>query len=203
MSYYQKLPYLCGKIRYNILIIPYDMKKTSSLFLTFLFAFCLTVMFSLTSCKGKDDPTENGGNGQGASLTETELLEAKHFTAVGIVIIPSDTDPYVKEDLSVDVLVTTDSTVQIVMNNAQFAERMPQMTIVVDSVSYDERSNPFNFFGDGLIPCMKNGENMIPVDRYQVSALEGRITLDSMFITTKFGTYDCSYAGRLIRTNDL
>ena len=166
----------------------------------------LAAALVIAACNKKDEPenpaAQGGASGTPSGQTILPLDSATYFEASGTNTVPnvegeSRNQPYIKTGVRAEVILRTDSTLDLILYGISFSSKMPlTIDMTIPGASYTRSAGIISISGDNIAPMM--GER--PFDRYMVTALKGTITADSLIFSNNYGTYqDCSYAGKVTK----
>ena len=103
---------------------------------------------------------------------------------------------YEKEQVRLVADLITDTTLTLTMYEIKFNERMPvTIDMAVAKVGYVRTGEEIIFAADNVIPTAAGN----PYEKYTVIGMSGKITPDSLNLTTKLGEYDCIYKGSFVK----
>jgi len=156
-----------------------------------LFYVCAAaVLLAACNSKDKNEPETPG----------VSFAKANYFEAVGTNTVPNvegeDKDqPFSLDNVRVEAVITTDTTLDINLYGIKFSSKMPvSIDMVIPGAKYTRTAEKIIFDGEGIIPTM--GGN--PFDRYVINDLSGTITTDALVFSNSYGTYaGCTYAGKI------
>lgn len=99
---------------------------------------------------------------------------------------------FTQEGLEVEFEVVDATTLNIKMNQAQFAAAMPlKLDMTIEGVSYILSGEKYMLTGDNIVPIAMGG----PFAQYTITALTGTIDTDSMTLAFMCGKFPVEYNG--------
>ena len=129
-----------------------------------------------------------------------DFAKATHFEASGTNTVPNVEGenhdlPFTMDGIRAEVVIVTDNTLDIYLYAINFSSKMPvTIDMVIPGASYTRTDNRITISGDNIVPLMGERE----FDKYVVTALNGFITSDSLYVNNGYGPYpDCTYAGKI------
>jgi hypothetical protein len=160
--------------------------------------YVLAIAVIVTACNSKD-------KNEPEDQTHVSFAKATYFEAVGTNTVPNvegeqKDQPFSLENVRVEAVIVTDSTLDINLYGINFSSKMPvTIDMVIPGAKYTRSAEKITLYGDSIIPTM--GGN--PFDRYVINALAGIITVDSLVFTNSYGQYaGCTYAGNITKMEE-
>lgn len=83
----------------------------------------------------------------------------------------------------------------IVFKMIKFVPQMPALDIEIPTINYTVEDGVISFAAEGIIPLCLGGE----FPQYIVTALKGTITATSIDLSLKFGDYQTSFKGTIVK----
>lgn len=150
--------------------------KTLNYFLSALCAVALA-----TSCEKEETPQNDVPTPQPKPTTEY----------VGSMTVDQmDGTSFTKEGVKVTYELTDDSTMEIVMYGAKFAEAMPlELDMTISGVEYNKDDDGYILSGDNIVPYAMGG----PFEQYTITGLVGSINNDGMALDFTCGVFPVSF----------
>ena len=160
--------------------------------------YVLAVAMIVTACNQNTPETPE-------EQSKTAFVKATYFEALGTNTVPNvegenKDQPFSLDNVRVEAVITTDSTLDINLYGINFSSKMPvTIDMVIPGAKYSRTAEKITLYGDSIIPTM--GGN--PFDRYVINDLTGTITSDSLFFTNSYGQYaGCTYAGKITKIEE-
>lgn len=160
--------------------------------------YVLAVAAIVAACNSKDKNEPEDQN-------KVSFATATYFEAVGTNTVPNvegeqKDQPFSLDNVRVEAVIVTDSTLDINLYGINFSSKMPvTIDMVIPGAKYSRTAEKITLYGDSIIPTM--GGN--PFDRYVINALAGIITVDSLVFTNSYGQYaGCTYAGKITKMEE-
>lgn len=103
-----------------------------------------------------------------------------------------DGTSFTKEGVKVSYELLDDTTMEIVMYGAKFAEAMPlELDMTISGVEYSKSDNGYTLSGDNIIPYAMGG----PFEQYTITGLIGNINDEGMELDFTCGVFPVSFSG--------
>ncbi len=157
--------------------------------------YVLAVAAIVTACNSKD-------KNEPENQTQVSFARATYFEAVGTNTVPNvegeqKDQPFSLDNVRVEAVIVTNTTLDINLYGIQFSSKMPvTIDMVIPGAKYTRTAEKITLYGENIIPTM--GGN--PFDRYVINDLTGTITSDSLVFSNSYGQYaGCTYAGKITK----
>jgi hypothetical protein len=104
-----------------------------------------------------------------------------------------------KDKIRLTASLLTDTTLRLAIDSVRFSDEM-QMTLSLQlfPVNYTRQGEDIIFNADNAVPTIDGQQ----YKSYTVREMQGIIRTDSMKFTTRFGEYECEYAGKITNTRN-
>lgn len=160
------------------------------------YVLAAAAIVSACNSKDKNEPEDQ---------TQVSFAKATYFEALGTNTVPNvegeqQDQPFILDNVRVEAVILTDTTLDINLYDINFSSRMPfPITMVIPGAKYTRTAEKITLYGENIIPTM--GGN--PFDRFIVNALSGTITANSLVFTNSYGQYaGCTYAGKITKMEE-
>ena len=119
------------------------------------------------------------------------VANAAHFEAIGTVKVA--TPAFEADNDTVRVTILTDTTLRIDLVKMRFADKMPQLDMVIDSVRYIRTADGIEFGEKAIVPKYMDK----PFPQYTANDLKGSIDEDEIEFETSFAAFYTTYEGEI------
>ena len=157
--------------------------------------YLLAAAAIVSACNSKD-------KNEPEHQTQVSFTKATYFEALGTNTVPNvegeqKDQPFSLDNVRVEAVIVTDTTLDINLYGINFSSKMPvTIDMVIPGAKYTRTAEKITLYGENIIPTM--GGN--PFNRYVINALAGSITADSLVFTNSYGQYaGCTYAGKITK----
>ena len=125
--------------------------------------------------------------------TEKPIIEIGDGTYVGKLSVDQNDDTiYEQENVEINIEISDDNTMKIVMLQVKFAEAMPmKLNMTIEGIETAETDNGLSLSGDNIIPIAAGGQ--FPL--YTITEMEGEVTSQNIEFSMMCGEYPLTFSG--------
>ena len=143
----------------------------------------VAMMFGMVACNNENTPKP-----------VIDLDTATAYNGTVSVVVAGQEIP--TSDSVVEIVPSADGkSFNIVFKMIRFVPQMPALDITIPTIGYVIEDEVISFVAEGVIPICMGGE----FPQYIVTGLKGTITATSIDLSLKFGEYQTSFKGSVVK----